>query len=621
MTRLQDVLQAGLEKRQEDAKSRVRDVSIDTKIANLDRKLKQQQQGKVKMPSAVRRQRATEPRKQMLDSANAETDQLLKFKQKVGNNAALEGAVTEAAEFTFGFMPAASAPLSEHLLLWIYSNRTMENLDAVPPGTFTEFYACCEILFYNLQVLEDTGEVDWTEFVNEVGYEAPTTTDTGVRATMRGNLDLNEFTAVSEGFKDLKDLISKNFRAIQSVIDAVRAPNVETPEEVDDKRKKGDKIKRMLLTVLNIAKQIAPALVLFYFNYQATELSKNPLIVADLWWDSWVSTMLSIIPSKAPPRGLNPASEKHARDVTQEFSGWIGQLTGNALRGDTTVPRFVYDLFSQNRSAQQAQIRTNFNRVRAKLGILKDGSVSVFGASLKLRHAAYFLSGFMMIINWITSCNRKRFERFLVANGEYLRVHTFTIFRKYIDMRQVMHNDRKEPIAVPQQLRLKTPVLMDAWYKAVVNADELIKARKDGELGEGIADVTTAAAQFIRVLNFVPVASDVIAVATHARDIYVYKKWRDEAKIVVDALNKVLEDVNKLKVEIETSSNGVPYMQTSSRTGKYEWKLDKDWDAKPNVLKARSKMLSGQIEVDGSEDFVINQDYMLDMSSVVQKRV
>ena len=207
------------------------------------------------------------------------------------------------------------------------------------------------------------------------------------------------------------------------------------------------------------------------------------------------------------------------------------------------------------------------------------------------------------------------------SGGEYLRVHTFTIFRKYIDMRQVMHNDRKESIAVPQQLRLKTPVLMDAWSKAVVNADELIKARKDGELGEGIADVTTAAAQFTRVLNFVPVASDVIAVFTHARDIYVYKKWRDEAKIVVDALNKVLEDVNKLKVEIETSSNGVPYMQTSSRTGKYEWKLDKDWDAKPNVLKARSKKLSGQIEVDGSEDFLINQDYMLDMSKVVQKRV
>jgi hypothetical protein len=330
--------------------------------------------------------------------------------------------------------------------------------------------------------------------------------------------------------------------------------------------------------------------------------------------------MLSIIPIMAPPRGLNPASEKHARAVTQEFSGWIGQLTGRAS-GDKTDPRFVFDLFSQDVRSRDAQIRTNFKHVRAKLGILKDGSVSVFGASLKLRHAAYFLSGFMMIINWITSCNRKRFERFLVANGEYLRVHTFTIFRKYIDMRQVMHNDRKESIAVPQQLRLKTPVLMEAWSKAVVNADELIKARKDGELGEGIADVTTAAAQFTRVLNFVPVASDVIAVFTHARDIYVYKKWRDEAKIVVDALNKVLEDVNKLKVEIETSSNGVPYMQTSSRTGKYEWKLDKDWDAKPNVLKARSKKLSGQIEVDGSEDFLINQDYMLDMSKVVQKRV
>ena len=612
------MLQAGLEKREEDVRSRARDVSIDTKIANLDRKLKQQ--GKVKMPSAVLKQRTTKPREQMFDSANAETDLFLKFKQKVANDAALEGAVMEATEFTFGFMPAASVPLSEHLLLWIYSNRTMENLDAVPPGTFTEFYACCEILFYNLQVLEDTGEVDWTEFVNEVGDEAPTMMGTGVRAPMRGKLDLNESTAASEGFKDFKDMIRKNFKAIESVTDAVRDLNVETPEEVDGSSRKKDKIQRLLLTVLNIARQIVPSLVLFYDNWQATELSNTPIIYADLYWDAWISLLVSNFPGRAPSRGLNATSEEHARTLAQMLSDVIGQVTARSWGDEATDPGFLQRWFFGSRS-RDVQIRADFNKVRKRLGMIKDGSMSVLGASLKLRHAAYFLSGVMALFNWMASYNRKRMERFLVANGEYLRVHTLTIFRKYIDMREVIHKDRKESIAVPKQLRLKTPVLMQAWYKAVMDADKLIQKRKGGGLGEGLVDVTTAAAQLTMVLNYVPVASDIIAVARHAADIYVYKKWRDESKIAVDALNKVLEDVNEFKVEIETSSNGVPYMQTSSRTGKYEWKLNEDWDGKPNVLKAKAKKLNGQIEVNGSEGFVRNRDYTIDMSKVVQERM
>jgi len=627
MTRLEDVLRAGIERAQAAE-------TTDARVKALENKLKKS----TKPQSEIKkREPAFKPSADNLES--------LRYMQ-ITSTDTLDRATSVALEFAYSFLPAPSSKTAWILLQWIFINRFLEESKAVPTGTFSNFYVAAEQMMCYLQFSEDTEQVNWEEFVDLVDGGSPLEggLNTGVRAPLRQPLTFSESEVVREKRESFRRFVDRtkelSARFIAYFTGAQRLGNgaqrnannlpdgLQDPEDIVNFMQ--GNAASLMTKAIDMLLVFVPPLLFQYHENTYLNLLADPVIQRDINFRAWINTIHGLIPWGMAPAPLDPA----APNALGVELGLVASLFTNEEGFAAAFFSLDWDYYERVR---HINIRDQFQKAKQLIGAVASGTAEA-------RQFMFIATGFASLLRWFFLENRKRIDRFAAANGEALRVLTHTIVRKYVRGREVFVEYGNGQPGFPKDPRRNIQAWNGRLRENIRTEKNFLKGIKrrhqaaqrkwqdaNGEMGNaaksyagilsgqsGATALTTveSVAAIARVMAWVPVASDIVTATGKVVGIVSYAVWRAKAKQAVQKLNNALADVNAIKPLLTQDSTGSVVTGLAFRRTGGAWSLDAAWNKRPRVMTRGAGGLSTFTVVDGSEGFEDNDD-LLKLNTVV----